>query len=164
MQRGQLCRIGRPQFPLSRGQRVAFQLLRLPGGVARDQHEVAVVCREHLAVTSKVAFHLIALSQLGDIIARAFDLNRAARRRCPFERCASVGSLQLLGGEEAAIGQARAFVLQIDDATDARFEVFADGVEQISERAVKRSLAHARTRRMNLAQFAQVSLKYLHKH
>ena len=71
----------------------------------------------------------------------------------------SVALLELVGHEQAAVGDAGAGVGQVDEAAHPGLEVVADLVEQGRQRAVARGLGHGAARGANVAQLGEVGLR-----
>lgn len=78
---------------------------------------------------------MLAGGRVVDGFGGAFDLNHAARRSAQVFHFGA-GAVELVSGEQAAVGVARAQVLELHHAAHARLECVADGVQQVVQRGV----------------------------
>ena len=136
-----------------------FQLEDFVVGRRLEQGELPVVGQEQLALLFDVIPDLLRVQDVVEAFAGRFHLDGAACRFLAVKRLGLVAVLQLVGREEAAVGDARAAVFGMNDAADLRLEGVADVVEQVGERGVTGSLAGRAVERGNVS---QVFLKGMH--
>ena len=105
--------------------------------VLADERELAEIGRQHQTVAAPVAPDLLAHHRAQHVLVRGLDLDHAAFRNLALARASP---LHLPGRVEAEVGMTRALVGQLADAEHLRLEGRADGVEQVRERPVARSL------------------------
>src|ERR1700674_3271263 len=81
----------------------ALAVRKLAIVIDADEHEVAIVCHEHLLVAVHIPHHLFATRYSVYIFTRGFDLNSTARGQLTFAKF-SFGLLrELFSGIESAI-------------------------------------------------------------
>ena len=104
-------------------------------GARTDERECAKIGDEHKTVAIEILTDLLALYQRVQVMRWWFYLQNAARGDEIGWRVVSVRHLaELVGGVEAAIGNARAMAGGIDDALDLRLrKPTADFVEQVGQ-------------------------------
>ena len=102
------------------------------------------------------------MARAGEFVRRAFNLEDAPRRLLVEQRSGFVGLLQLLGGEESAVGQSGTAVGELEDAADFGLERGADGIEKIGERGITGGFLGGGTRSAQGAQFLKISLQRIH--
>jgi len=84
--------------------------------------------------------------------ARALHLDGTARRQLTRQRVgARLPPLELRRREQAAVGDARTGVAQVDDRGDLGLELGAECGEQLSERGVETRLGNTRARCVDVA-------------
>ncbi len=119
-----------PELVFSVRQAVGFELDLTAFRVSAHQDEIAVVGDQDLVVAVPVFGDLRAIGGEPGVLGSGLDFDYAARRDAGAGGFgAALG--KLIGGEEAAIGIARAAVLQLEDAADPGFEGLADIIEQV---------------------------------
>ena len=171
MRRRRLTRMGgqTPEFALGLGQRKGFQNARLSGRAFADKGEGAEVGHEHHAVPLPVSLHLLGPGHLADIFSRRFGFDHAARRVLNQEgilfgvRIARLAT-ELIGGEQAAVGQPGAPVGKVDDAADLGGKALPDVREQPFQCRIERSLGHVRPCTPNFSHVGQVTLYQVFGH
>ncbi len=93
------------------------------------------------------------------------DFDDAARgQRDSQQGSVFIRVFELVGSEQAAVRQARATVLNVDETTDLGFERLANGVEEIGQRGVAGSFPDRRAGGANGAQFFEISFKGVGHH
>ena len=101
-------------------------------------------------------------SPLG-IVACALNLHNASRRQLRVQvrlACAR----ELVGSEEAAVGNTRTLVLRVDNAAHPWLERPTNVIEQVGQRTIERGLWHIGTRGANVTQFTQVGGERVQSH
>jgi hypothetical protein len=66
---------------------------------------------------------------------------------------------ELIGGEQPAIRQSRALLLEIQDASNARLQGTSDGIEELLQRWAKRDFGDRGTGRADFFQIDQIFFK-----
>ncbi len=145
---GELVRgLGRfPESLLTRSQPILLEPCGLSIGIPAHQHEIAVVGDKNLTVLLEIPDDLLARGDRADIIAGPLDLDRAPRRQLTGQRIGVTGALELVGREQAAVGQTRPPVREVDHAPNFRLERSADLIQEVRQRRVERSLLDVRAR------------------
>ena len=123
--------------------------------ILADECELAQVGHQHQTVAAPVAPDLLAHRWPQHVLVRGLDLDHAAFRCLAL---AWTPPLHLPGRVEAEIGMARALVGQLADAEYLRPERRADGVKQVRERPVARSLTRRATRGAHPCEIGEVRL------
>ena len=112
--------------------------------IAADQLELAQVGHQHQTVAPPVAAHLLAHHHRPGAVARRLHLDDAALGHLSV---AGSASLYLPRREETEVGMPGPLVRELGNAEHLRPKGCADGVKQVRERSVARSLAGRTTGR-----------------
>lgn len=130
-----------------RRQRVAFERHALAVALA-DQQPVAQVGDQHQAVAVPVFRHLG--RRRGEVhrFGRRLDLDDAARRRQRVLRRVGV-AVELVGGEQPAVGVAGAQALELHHAAHLGLQGVADAIEQVVDGSVEGGLLGAAAEHMH---------------
>jgi hypothetical protein len=128
---GQLVRVdgGGPELGLAFGQPVGLKLCRPALGIVTDEHEVAVVGDEDLAIPFEVSADLFAFCNGQHFVAGSFDLYCAAGRNLTRKGLRFRGFLELIRREETSVRDACALILDVDDTADAGLERLAQIIQ-----------------------------------
>ena len=153
-------RLALPEVLFTVGQGEGFALHRLSVGAAFDDQEVAQVRDHDDAVGSQILLDLRAGGNRLHLGLGALGLHRATRRQLP-----SLGgivglALELVGGEQPAVGDAAPLVLRMDNAADFGLEGLADGVEQAGQCGIVRRFGHAAAAYVDFLQLGQIIFQH----
>ena len=124
-------------------------------GVRPDECELAQVRHQDQAIASPVTARLLAHPRCVGVLARRLHLDHAPLRELPLTRPAL---LHLLRRVKAEVGVPRALIDGLRYAEHLRLEGRADGIEQLRERAVGRSLTGCPARRAQPPKLGEPSL------
>jgi len=108
--------------------------------------EGAVVGEEDLAVGVQIGADLVTGLEGGEVLVERLDLDDAALGLELAEEGVGLVAvfLEVLGGEEAAVGNAGAVLRRMDNGGDLGFQGIADGIEEIRERGLAGGLGSSR--------------------
>ena len=87
----------------------------------------------------------------------------AGRPRCGVAAPGAARPAHLIGGEQTAVGQTGAPVLEVHEAAHLGLQPAADLLQEVAQRRVVRQLRDALPRKLRVAQIAQVFLEGTHR-
>ena len=131
----------------------------IAAGVGVVDGEVAEVGDDDDAIAGQIIFHLPGLGDGGDFGLGPFDFHGAACGELAGFWIVVGCTLKLVGGEQAAVGNACALVTGMDNAADYGSEGFTYRIEQIGKCGVIGSLSDARAGIANGAKFVEVGFE-----
>jgi hypothetical protein len=112
----------------------------------------------------EVFLHLRRLDDVGQLLGSRLDFEDPARGIESAERGFLIGVPELVGREEAAVGQAGATVLELDNAVDLGLEAVPDSIKQFGQRALAGGFPGGSAAVAGFTQFGQVYFQRVHAH
>jgi hypothetical protein len=123
--------------------------------VLADQSKLTIVGQQDQAVAVPVLADLRGRRDAQDLLVERFHLDDAALGKSAF---AWAAVLELLGREQAEVWLAATDVAELPDAEHLRFQVAADGVQEVLERPVVGTLGRGGAGRMTALHVDEIGL------
>ena len=152
----------RPECGLALCQCEGFQSARLAVLTQHHHAEFTVIGQQDLSVGAEIFLHLLRLDCLAGLFRESLHFNHAAIRRLHGEVLWHGILLELILSEEAAVRQASATVLQLQDWRHARLEPFANFGEQRLNRRIEGRFIGGVAGCANFRQFGEIRLYGMH--